>query len=70
MFSIVCVLEGSEFTGQIVEVEYETEFAFERITSVYGHPGRLIYPKGVWKRTTEVAIDPTPTIMKYPGDVH
>lgn len=56
MFSIVCTLEDSEFTGQIVEVETENDYSFQRTIGVYGHPATEIYPKAAWKRSTDLLV--------------
>jgi hypothetical protein len=68
MFTIICILPDSYFFGTTEEVERETDFAFERAVSVYGHLGLLVYPKGVWRRAEAIpCIEVTP-LEKYPGD--
>lgn len=69
--TIICVLPG-EFHGQTTEVDRETEGTFERVIPVYGQPGVLVYPKGPWRRATEIMVI-EPTIDRYPDkedDLH
>lgn len=69
MFNIICILDNSQFSGLIEEVERETEWAYERTVAVYGHAGQLVFPKKVWKRCDELpSLEVIPALDKYPGD--
>lgn len=56
MYTIICILPESQFTGQVVEVESENDYSFERVISIYGHPAIEVYPKRAWKRAESITI--------------
>ena len=66
MFGIICILSDSYFFGRVEEVERETAFAFEKTVSIYGHPGLLVYPKGMWQRTAALPVIEVIPLEKYP----
>ena len=68
MFTIICTLPGSYFFGTVEEVERETDFSFDKTVSVYGHPGTLVYPKGVWQRSAALPVIEVVPLEKYPDD--
>ena len=68
MFTIICTLANSTFLGTVEEVERENDYSFERTVSVYGHPGIMIYPKNVWKKTQELPVLDVVPLERYPGD--
>lgn len=64
----MCTLTGSTFLGTVEEVERETEYTYERTISIYGHPGLLVYPKGVWQKTSTIPVIEIAALEHYPSD--